>query len=366
MIRRIKIRKTERGLRFREGDFVSIMAPGVHWMFDPLMRGRVDIVSIREPILLHRDAEVIARSGELDESAEIVDLKDHERAIVWVNGRYHTLLGAGLHVLWTLFHDVRVEKFDIRGVRFEHENLSLILKHPRAQEQLALLIIERHQKGMLFVNGQLMETYDAGAYAYWKQAGSFQFKVVDLRECVLDVSGQEILTSDRVTLRLNAIVTYRVADPVKSVTESVDAPQALYREAQLALRAAIGTRELDALLADKNGVDEQMLEQLRGRATSLGLEVLGFGIRDIILPGDMKEMLNKVIEAKKAAEAAVITRREETAEVRHQANTAKMYETNPTLMRLRELEVLEAVAQKGNMTFIVGDKGLAQSVTKLI
>jgi regulator of protease activity HflC (stomatin/prohibitin superfamily) len=94
--------------------------------------------------------------------------------------------------------------------------------------------------------------------------------------------------------------------------------------------------------------------------------VTGLGIRDVILPGEMKELMNKVTEARKAAEAALITRREETAAMRAQANTARLLETTPLLMRLRELEVLEKVAGKANLTVVLGESGLADRVVKLL
>ena len=84
------------------------------------------------------------------------------------------------------------------------------------------------------------------------------------------------------------------------------------------------------------------------------------------LPADMKDLMNKVTEAKKASEAALITRREETAAIRMQANTAKILETNPTLIRMRELEVLEKIAQKANLKVVLGDKGLADRVVNLL
>jgi regulator of protease activity HflC (stomatin/prohibitin superfamily) len=145
-----------------------------------------------------------------------------------------------------------------------------------------------------------------------------------------------------------------------------DAKQALYRETQLALRAVVGARELDALLADKDVVAREVEEQLRRRAGELGLSVLSAGVRDIILPGDMKELMNKVTEARKAAEANLVTRREETAALRSQANTAKLMADNPVLMRLRELEVLEKVAGGGKLSVVLSDKGLADRVVNLI
>jgi len=128
---------------------------------------------------------------------------------------------------------------------------------------------------------------------------------------VLDIGWQEIMTSDKVSLRLNAILTYRVADARKAVETVSDIGQALYREAQLALRAVIGTRELDSVLADKNAVIAELELIVRQKAEVFGFSIVGLGIRDIILPGEMKALLNKVIEAKKASEANIISRREE-------------------------------------------------------
>ncbi len=174
------------------------------------------------------------------------------------------------------------------------------------------------------------------------------------------------MTADKVTLRLNALVAYRITDALRSVTEVEGAAQALYRAAQLALREAIGAKDLDALLAGKEALIAELSAAIAPRAAELGITVVAAGIRDVILPGEMKELMNKVTEAKKAAEASLITRREETAAMRMQANTAKILESNPTLMKLKELEVLEKVADKANLTVLLGDEGLANKVVKLL
>jgi regulator of protease activity HflC (stomatin/prohibitin superfamily) len=181
-----------------------------------------------------------------------------------------------------------------------------------------------------------------------------------------DVSGQEIMTADKVTLRLNAVVTYRIVDARKAVSATDDVRQALYRETQLALRAVVGARELDAFLTEKDAVSQDIENDVRRRASELGLEVTSVGIRDVILPGDMRDLMNKVTEAKKAAEANLISRREEVAAMRSQANTAKLLAEIPTLMRLRELEVLEKIASTGNLNVVLGEKGLADRVVNLL
>ncbi|MCA9099452.1 MAG: slipin family protein, partial [Planctomycetaceae bacterium] len=171
---------------------------------------------------------------------------------------------------------------------------------------------------------------------------------------------------DKVTLRMNALVTYLIKDARRAVSASSDVRQSLYREVQLALRAVVGARELDSFLTGKDDVAQELAQNVRGQANALGLEVLSIGIKDVILPGDMKDLMNKVTEAKKAAEANLISRREETAAMRSQANTAKLLADNPTLMRLRELEVLEKIGAAGKLNIVLGEKGLADRVVNLL
>jgi regulator of protease activity HflC (stomatin/prohibitin superfamily) len=235
-----------------------------------------------------------------------------------------------------------------------------------ADRLLECLTVPAGFVGVWFKDGSFVETLPPGRHAFWKNVSEVKVVPVDLREQILDVAGQEIMTADKVTLRLNALVTYRVVDARLAVSAVEDVRQALYRETQLVLRALVGGRELDGFLTDKDGVVQELVEGLRRRVTALGLEVLTAGIRDIILPGEMKDLLNKVTEAKKAAEANLIVRREETAAMRSQANTAKLLQDNPTLMRLRELEVLEKVAGSAKLKVVLGDKGLTERLVNVL
>jgi regulator of protease activity HflC (stomatin/prohibitin superfamily) len=261
---------------------------------------------------------------------------------------------------------VRVERVDTRNARFEHADSPVVCRHPSARERLELGAVARGCVGVLFLDGRYTDTLEPGPWAFWKGVVDVRVVDVDLREQTLDVQGQEIMSADKVTLRLNAVATYRVVDPRQAVCVADDYKQALYREAQLVLRAVVGTRELDSLLADKEAVASEAAALLAPRAQALGLAVEALGIRDLILPGEMRDLMNKVTEARKVAEANLITRREETAALRSQANTAKLLAENPTLMRLRELEVLETVVAGGKLSVILGEKGLAERVVNLI
>jgi regulator of protease activity HflC (stomatin/prohibitin superfamily) len=366
ILKRIKIRSFEKGLYFQNGEFKAILEAGRYWTFDPFFRKNVEVVSQRDPWLWHEYLDAIVKSGALTGQAEVVDLKDHQRALVWIDERFNRMLGPGLYALWTQYRKVRVEVVDAREVRFVHPALKTILRAPGASALLNEFTVAEGHVGVYFKNGAFVEQLSPGTHAFWKDVAKVTLHRVDQRERVLDVAGQDIMTADKVTLRVNVLAGYRVADARASVEQAEDAHQALYREVQMAVRASVGARELDTLLNDKEALGRELAEALKGRAKVLGFSLLTVGIRDIILPGEMKHLMNRVTEAKKAAEANLIARREETAAMRSQANTAKLLENNPTLMRLRELEVLGTIAEHAKMNVVLGEKGLADRVINLL
>ena len=366
LLKIIKVRQFELGLVFRDREFQGLLAAGTHWLLDILNKTRVEIVSRRAPWLVHEQLDLIVKSGALAGRALVLDLKDHERALVWIDGRFSQVLGPGLYAYWLGQKEVQVEVIDARQVRFEHKDLAVIARSSSAKVLLDVCEVERDRVGVLFIGGRYIDTLAPGQYAFWKGPADARVVEIDLRETTTDVSGQEIMTADKVTLRVNASVTYHIADARKAVSTTDDVRTALYRETQLALRAVIGARELDAFLVGKDTVGQEIEQAVRQRAGELGLEIASVGIRDVILPGEMKDLMNKVTEAKKVAEANLISRREETAAIRSQANTAKLLVENPTLMRLRELEVLEKIASAGHLKVFLGEKGLADRVTNLL
>ncbi len=158
-------------------------------------------------------------------------------------------------------------------------DLPVITRSPMAERLLEIGTIEQGQVGVLFIDGDYVETLAPGRHAAWKNIAQVKLLSVDLRETVLDIPGQEIMTADKVTLRMNAVVNYRVIDVRQSVTVVDDARQALYRETQLALRAVVGTRELDTFLTDKDSVARELEELVRRRVKSFGLEIASIGIQ---------------------------------------------------------------------------------------
>jgi len=366
MIKKIHIRSYEVGLKFRDGEFVGLLEAGKHFLFSPLGKTQVRIVSKRDPWLVDDQLDIIVKSDALTGVAEVIDLKDRQRALVWIDGRFSRILDRGLYAYWIGARDVRVEVQDVENARFEHKDLASMVRAPEAARLLDVCMVDRDSVGVLFIDGRFIDLLSPGLYAFWKDVADSRVVALDLRQSQVDVSGQEIMTADKVTVRMNAIITYVIKDARRAVSAADDVRQSLYRETQLALRSAVGARDLDAFLAGKDDLIEELEQLVRDRATVLGLKVISVGIRDVILPGDMKDLMNKVIEAKKVAEANLIVRREETAAMRSQANTAKVLADNPTLMRLRELEVLEKIAATANMNIVLGEKGLADRVVNLL
>ncbi|MFQ5566847.1 MAG: SPFH domain-containing protein, partial [Paracoccaceae bacterium] len=128
----------------------------------------------------------------------------------------------------------------------------------------------------------------------------------------------------------------------------------------------LGARTLDQLLAEKVSVDAEAADKVRAEMAEIGIEVGEIALKDVILPGEMREILNRVVEAEKAAEANVIRRREETAATRALLNTAKVMAENPVMLRLKELEALDAIAGKvGNLTVHNGTEGLMTGLVRL-
>lgn len=374
MIRKFHINKDERGLLFRRGDFVRVLDPGDHVLFDPLFRYSVEKFALAKPFFDHRLAEYI-RKAEPDLVARefhVVELGATEVGLRYEDGVLVEVLAPDTRRLyWKGFVDVRVEKIDIAHEIEIDSDLArrLLAAAPRkvvGTEAILAVLVPQYHVAALYVDGKVEKLLEAGLHAFWKFRREVRAEIVDLRLQVLDVAGQEILTRDKVNLRVNLSAGYRVSDVLVAYAKQAKPMDYLYKELQFGLRAAVGTRTLDELLENKSVIDEVVEAHIRRRVEGFGLEVESVGVKDIILPGDMKAILAKVVEAEKAAQANVIRRREETAATRSLLNTAKVMEDNPTALRLKELETLEKVTEKIDKISVFGGlEGVLKDLVKI-
>src|SRR5690606_37944483 len=168
LFKKYTIKSYEVGLLFREGEFERLLTPGRYRLFDPLSKLRVDIVSQRDPWLMHDKLDMIVKSGALASRAQVVDLKDYERALVWIEGRFSHVLPPGLYAYWTGFKQVRIEILDARQARFEHPDFKTIARSPLAPQVLDICTVERNHVGVAFHDGRYTETLPPGRYAWWR------------------------------------------------------------------------------------------------------------------------------------------------------------------------------------------------------
>lgn len=336
-----------RGLRTRNGKLVRWLEPGRHVLWFP-DSGTADTLLDLGPGYAVRTPELAAVVPE--GAAKELDVPHRHVAILRVDGLPTTALTSGRYLLWQARARVEAELFDIEPL---HTSVPEDLWPFVPAGVMQQVVVRPHERVVVYVDGKIHEVLGEGSYGLNTVGRTVEAVRIELREQELQIAGQDVMTSDKVTLRINAIVRYRVTDPVLSLSSVANVRDALYAAVQLSTRHLIAGASLDALLESRNGTAVQMLAEVAPRAVGMGIEVLSVDLKDVILPGEMKTILNQVIEAEKRAAANVILRREETAATRSLANTAKLLEQNPVLLRLKELESMERLAEKvGSVTVV--------------
>jgi len=375
--KRIVIGEHERGLHWYNKRFQAVLGPGVHHLMDPLGRHEISVHDLGQVQLEHPRLDVLLKehAGELEAHVQVVELGADQVGLVYRDGRLVDLKSPETRtVYWRGPAEVRVQVLEIGETFRLPRALAMQLAHGRAgvllgraaMAAIALSVVPEQHLGLLLVDGVLAETLQPGLHAFWRYNREIKVEQVDCRLQAMEVQGQEILTKDKVSLRVNLSATYRVSDPVTARNGLGSFVEHLYRVLQFALRQSVGVRTLDSLLADKESLGGEIRRTVTAEVEPHGLQVQAVGVRDLILPGDMKTILNQVVEAEKAAEANVIKRREETAATRSLLNTARLMDDNPILLRLKELETLERLTDKvGNLTVFGGLDGMLQEMVRI-
>jgi regulator of protease activity HflC (stomatin/prohibitin superfamily) len=369
-IKRIVVGDGERGILYRNRRFQAVLMPGVYRLFDLFGRVEVKVFDIARPEYGGTDVEALIAGlgGGLSQHFVLADLDMQSVGLVLKNGKLEDVLAPGSRRLyWKGLVEVEVRALSLSDGLEVPQAVVKRLRQLGVLERVAVtLTVPSESAGLLFVDGKLERTLEPGAYAFWNFQKNVALESIELRVQSMDVSGQELLTRDKVSLRVNLAASVRVTDPVAVRTKVAKYADYVYRELQYGLRKAVSAKSLDDLLGDKASLDADIFAYVRGRVVELGIEVLGVGIKDVILPGEMKEILNSVVQAEKAAQANVIRRREEANATRSLLNTARLLEESPTLMRLKELEALEKVTEKiDKLTVFGGLDGVLKQLVDL-
>ncbi len=357
---RATVKDGERAFLVRDGRFERVLEPGRHVLFDPRGSLKAEVYNVVRQEFPADRYEVLARSHPAlaAELFETVTTGPHEVAIVSLDGLPTTVWPPfSRRVYWKVATKVSVETIDTRDVlrltQAQTERMNLKLSTVAVEA-----LVEAHEAALLFVNGELVERLKPGRHAFWKTDREVRIVKVDMRPQPVEVTAQEIMTKDRVGLRVTLTAYYRVIDPEKATAATGDLTTTLYRLVQFAVREAIASRTLDDILAARGSMDRELRDSVAKRSGDLGVEILELGVKDVILPGEVRDLINKVVEAEKVAKANLIRRQEETAATRSLLNTARLMQDNPLLLRMKELEALEKLVEKvGRIDLHAGGQG---------
>lgn len=305
----------------------------------------VAIQTVAAPLAKNVAEAILAQNPSWLERFTRLELTDTQIAIVRRSSAIVSAYAPSSNTLVMLDQATRVEILETADLNVP----SILAKNAKGtalENFIEYALVPEYHQGALFLDGKLERPLDVGIHAFWKIGRSVRVAATDLRLQNLEVSGQEILTKDKVALRINLTAGYRVLEPLLAFAQLSDFVAFLYKELQFALRSVIGTKTLDTLLEEKTALDTDIASIVRAKLEGLGMQLESVGVKDIILPGEMKTILAKVVEAEKQAQANLIRRREETAATRNLLNTAKVMEDNPVALRLKELEALERIIEK--------------------
>ncbi|MHA6264473.1 slipin family protein [Arenibacterium sp. CAU 1754] len=364
---RVTLMETERMLVLEKGRFDAILGPGEHRL---KRRGilrevhnldRLRFVSPYDRALFRERPDLAG--------AHLTEVRAAEGEVMVVlhEGRPHMVVKPeGRAVFWTDAGPWTVERHGVGDTLALPVALAKRLVTAGLTDEFTATEVAEGHVGMLTVDGNARGPLRPGTHAFWKLGRHVAVKHVDTRWRAHDVTGHEILTKDRVTIRVNLTAAFRVVDPECAVTAVKDFDEALHRALALAFRKTLGALTLDRLLAEKVSVDAEAAETVRAEMAAIGIELGDIALKDVILPGEMRDILNKVVTAEKEAEANVIRRREETNATRSLLNTAKVMADNPVMLRLKELEALETIAGKvERLTVHNGTEGLMSDLVRL-
>lgn len=348
----IRLNKYQSALVMRNGAYVRMLQSGGNWV------RMTDTVFIYEKVSEMKppcELTILLADEQLAAALEVVSVGDDQLVIMKENGLFKRVLTSGRYVYWKGIIEREFRTVNMSEL-FVPADLN-VATYAKTEfiNYVRTITLENHEQGLLIVDGKVEQSLQAGTYYLWKNALNVSVLKADMRLVQLEVNGQEILTLDKANLRLNIVAQYKIVDANKALIQNKDYEKQLYTLIQLAYREYITTLRLDELLERKSAVVEYVKKEVSAKADMLGLQLVSTGIKDIVLPGDVKDIMNQVLIAEKKAQANTIMRREETASTRSLLNTAKLMEENKMLFKLKEMEYIEKIAERINNVSISGD-----------
>jgi len=358
------IQENQRGLLFRDGKFTEYLKPGKHIRFGNNLN--VQTLYIGEEFRLPGyDIEVFLTNEELAKEVTTIDVADETLALHFVNDRYAGTLTSGKYAFFKIHDKHEFKVVDIRTPEVSGDVPRYLFSYiPKSL--YTKVEVSDFQKARLNYDGKFVGLLEPGTYYYWNNGTKITVGFADTRSLQMDIAGQEIMTLDKVALRINFVCSYKITDYVKIHTEIDDYEKQIHILLQLALRDYVGKYRLDEILENKEQLSGVMLARLKEKESEYFVAFSDAGVKDIILPGEIRSIMNTVLLAEKKAQANVITRREEVASTRSLLNTAKLMDENQTLYKLKELEYLEKICENVGSISVSGGTDLLSQLTHIL
>ncbi|MCH2195324.1 slipin family protein [Kordia sp.] len=358
-MKQVRINKGKIGLVFKKENYQKVITEGNYWLG---LRQKVVTYDLTEKFHAPVASEILLQDENLKNNLEVLDIKDNEIVLVFEKGNFKTVLEAGQHLYWKglvkrTFIPVDLSKTEITEIKDKN-----LLGNYNLSKYIRIFEVLEYEKAILLIDDKFEKILDSGIYRFWRNATSIKISKVDMRQLQLEIAGQELLTKDKAAIRINFYTQYKVTDIKKAILDNKDFEKQLYIAMQLKLRAFVGNYTLDELLDQKENIANAVFENIKNTVANLGIHVLYCGIRDVILTGEMKDIMNQVLIAQKKAQANIITRREETASTRSLLNTAKLMEENAMLYQLKEMEYVEKIADKIGEITVAGNGGVVKQL----
>jgi regulator of protease activity HflC (stomatin/prohibitin superfamily) len=215
---------------------------------------------------------------------------------------------------------------------------------------LAVRIVQEYERGVIFRLGRLVGAKGPGLFFIIPYVD--KMKKVDLRVITLDVPSQEAITKDNVTVKVDAVVYYRVVDPSAAIVNVEDYRRATWQIAQTSLRNVIGQCELDQLLSDREAINQKLQHIIDEATEPWGVKVSVVEVKDVGLPDNMKRAMAKQAEAERERRAKIIHAEGEAQASVRLAEAANILGAEPAAIQLRYLQTLSEIAIEHNSTII--------------
>lgn len=359
-MKNVTIIKNQVGLVIENDAVVRILTEGKYWIGFGKSVNKYDMAMT---YAVPYNLDVLLQNDDFRPLVTVLDIADNELVIVMVNNHFNTVLKAGRYIYWN-----GATKYNFRRVNIENVKIGADIE-PWLYEKMSAYIriskIESYEKGLLYIDGKMEQILEPGNYYFWKNNKSVEVYKADMRQTTIEITGQEILTKDKAQLRINFSAQYQITDIMKALYENKEFDKQLYIIMQLALRGFIGRLALDELMENKARIGEFVINETRAACENLGVNLTSCGVKDIILPGEIRDIMNQVLIAEKKAQANIIMRREETASTRSLLNTAKLMEENTMLYKLKEMEYVEKIADKINTISLSGGGQIVDQLKEL-